>query len=64
MSCSYIGFTLKVESVAKNTTFGLKMMVKSGLPPCGKMFSFVTEFVILGKNLPFYILMYCMYTVV
>ena len=28
---SYIGFTLKMESVTKNTTFGLKMMVKSGL---------------------------------
>ena len=28
---SYIGFTLKIESVSKNTIFGLKMMVKSGL---------------------------------
>ena len=28
---SYIGFTLKVESVSKNTIFGLKMMVNSGL---------------------------------
>ena len=28
---SYIGFTLKMESVTKNTIFGLKMMVKSGL---------------------------------
>ena len=28
---SYIGFTLKIESVSKNTFFGLKMMVKSGL---------------------------------
>ena len=28
---SYIVFTLKMESVSKNTTFGLKMMVKSGL---------------------------------
>ena len=28
---SYIGFTLKMESVNKNTIFGLKMMVKSGL---------------------------------
>ena len=27
---SYIGFTLKMESVSKNTIFGLKMMVKSG----------------------------------
>ena len=28
---SYIGFTLKMESVTKNTIIGLKMMVKSGL---------------------------------
>ena len=28
---SYIGFALKMESVSKNTIFGLKMMVKSGL---------------------------------
>ena len=28
---SYIVFTLKTESVSKNTIFGLKMMVKSGL---------------------------------
>ena len=28
---SYIGFTLKMESVSKNTIFGLKMMVKRGL---------------------------------
>ena len=28
---SYNGFTLKMESVAKNTIFGLKMRVKSGL---------------------------------
>ena len=28
---SYIGFTLKMESVSKNTIFGLKMMVKSDL---------------------------------
>ena len=28
---SYIGFTLKMESVSKNAIFGLKMMVKSGL---------------------------------
>ena len=40
---SYIAFTLKMESVTKNTIFGQKMMVKSGLekivhieiPPCG-----------------------------
>ena len=28
---SYIIFTLKMESVSKNTIFGLKMMVKNGL---------------------------------
>ena len=28
---SYIGFTLKMESVSKNTIFDIKMMVKSGL---------------------------------
>ena len=28
---SYIVFTLKMESLSKNTIFGLKMMVKSGL---------------------------------
>ena len=28
---SYIGFTLEMKSVTKNTIFGLKMMVKSGL---------------------------------
>ena len=27
----YIGFTLKMETISKNTIFGLKMMVKSGL---------------------------------
>ena len=28
---SYIGFTLKMESVTKSTIFGLKMIMKSGL---------------------------------
>ena len=28
---AYIVFTLKMESVSKNTIFGLKLMVKSGL---------------------------------
>ena len=28
---SYIAFTFKMESVTKNTIFGLKMMMKSGL---------------------------------
>ena len=41
---SYIVFTLKMESVSKNTIFALKMMVKSGLeknlfesPPCERL---------------------------
>ena len=44
-----------MESLAKNTIFGLKMMVKSGLensyfeiPPWGKIVIFITEFVILA----------------
>ena len=28
---SYVGFTLKMVSVTKNTIFGLKIMVKSGV---------------------------------
>ena len=42
---SYIVFTLKMESVSKNTIFVLKMMVKSGLEKnifeilsCGRLF--------------------------
>ena len=51
---------VKIVSVSKITITSLKMMVKSGLdfffeiPPCGKKVIFHTEFVILGKNLPFY----------
>ena len=45
---SYIGFTLKMESVSKNTIFGLKMMVKSGLESLHAGKFFITEFVILG----------------
>ena len=53
---SYIVFTLKMESVSKNTIFGLKMMVKSGLEKIilkslhagHKIVIFITEFVILG----------------
>ena len=44
MSDSYIGFTLKLESVTKNSIFGLKMMVESSL----EKFIFITELVILG----------------
>ena len=46
---SYTTFTLKMESVSKNTIFDLKMMVKSGLekinfkiPPCRKIVTFIT----------------------
>ena len=43
---SNIGFTLKIESVTKNTIFGLKMMVKSGVE---KFFlKSLHELVILG----------------
>ena len=51
---SYIVFTFKMESVSKNTIFGLKMMVKWSrknlfvILPCGKIVIFITEFVILG----------------
>ena len=31
LTVSYINFTLKIESVYKNTIFGLKMTEKSGL---------------------------------
>ena len=31
LTVSYIGFTLKIESVSKNIIFGLKMTVKNGL---------------------------------
>ena len=49
VNASYL--TLKMESVSKNTIFGPKMMVKSGLekfcfeiPPCRKIVIFITEF--------------------
>jgi uncharacterized protein YihD (DUF1040 family) len=47
---SYIVFTLKMESVSKNTIFGLKMIVKSGLEKfiLKSLHAGVTEFVILG----------------
>ena len=41
---SYIIFALKMESVSKNTIFGLKMIAKSDLeklleiPPCRRLF--------------------------
>ena len=48
---SYIVFNLKMESVSKNTIFGLKMMLKSGLEKFILKFLhaviFITEFVIL-----------------
>ena len=53
---SYIGFILKMESVTKNTIFGLKnegekwpRKIYFEIPPCGKIVIFITEFVILGS---------------
>ena len=57
-SYSTIVYLVKMESVTEITIFSLKIMVKRGLeffyevPPCKVIF--VTEFVILGKNLLFY----------
>ena len=46
----YISSILKMESVSKDTIFGLKKMVKSGLEiPCGNVVIFITESVILGS---------------
>ena len=47
---SYIVLTLKMESVSKNTIFGLMMMVKSGIEKFkrGKIVIFITELVIFG----------------
>ena len=44
---SYIIFTLKMESVYKNTIFGLKMMVKSGLEKIFLKFLHVRDYFIL-----------------
>ena len=56
---SYIGFTLKMESVSKNTIFAIKMMVKSGLEKVFFKFlhaltMFITTFVLFIKTPPFY----------
>ena len=50
---SYIGFTLKMESVSKNfwpKNDGEKWSRKKyfEIPPCAKIVIFITEFVILG----------------
>ena len=45
---SCIDFTLKMESVSKNTIFGLKMTVKSGLEKFILKSLQITEFMILG----------------
>ena len=48
---SYIGFTLKMESVSKNTTFALKMMVKSSLEKMiSKFFHAGNYFLLLHKS--------------
>ena len=64
MTDSYIIFTLKMESVSKNTIFGLKMMVKSGLEKIFLKFLHVGDYFFLlyksvqnhkfsNKNKPF-----------
>ena len=48
---SYIVFTLKMESVSKNTIFGLIMMVKSGLEKMFLKFLHAGDhFLLLHKN--------------
>ena len=48
---SYIVFTLKMESVSKNTTFALKMMVKSSLEKMiSKFFHAGNYFLLLHKS--------------
>ena len=49
---SYIGFTLKMESVTKNTIFGLKIMAKSGLE------KFILKSLLAGRQL-FLLLNFC-----
>ena len=47
---SYIIFTLKMESVSKNTIFGLKMIVKNGLENFLKFLHAVDFFSLLDKS--------------
>ena len=54
-TASYFVYVLKIEYLSKNTIFGLKMMVKSGVEKfilkslhADKIVIFITEFVILG----------------
>ena len=44
---SYIVFTLKMESVSKNTIFGLKMMVESGLEKIFLKFLHAEDYLLL-----------------
>ena len=49
---SYILFTLKMVSVSKNTIFGLKMMVKSGLEKIILKFLHVQAYFFSSKKFP------------
>ena len=50
MTDSYIGLTFKMESVSKNTIFGLKMMVKSGLETIFLKFLHAEDYILLLHN--------------
>ena len=54
MICSYIISPSKWNSCKKNYGEKWSRRIYFEIPPCWKMVNFVTEFVILGKNLPFY----------
>ena len=58
MICSYIISPSKWNICQKKwlKNYGEKWSRKIyfEIPPCGKLVNFVTELVILGKNLPFY----------
>ena len=45
---SYIGFTLKMESVLKNDGEKWSRKIYFEIPPCGKIVIVITKFVILG----------------
>jgi len=64
---SYMVFTLKMESVSKNTTFGLKMIVKSGLEKIVLKFLHAGDYFPLlhksAKNLPAFTIIFRLKTV-
>ena len=58
---SIIIYPVKMESVSKITIFVLKVVVKLvqiflQIPPCGKRGFLYTEIVVLGKNLPLFMM--------